>query len=246
MIKSVIFDIDNTLYDYDHAHAIAMRALEEYMKEQFCWEPEKTEQEIALIYRQIQDEIGQKAACHNRLIRFQRLLEQNELPLHPHALNMYDIYWDTLIRNAKLYPGVEVALSDLKKAGYALGIGTNMTARIQFRKLTAFGLLQYFDFIVSSEEADREKPQKDIFSFCAKKAHCLPSQCVYVGDSMIHDIIGAQGAGMHPLWFRPIKNDSADGQFVPAVLPAAVPSSEQVPVFSDFHDLFITIQKLSI
>ena len=172
-------------------------------------------------------------------------MEQNGLPLHPHALNMYDIYWDTLIRNAKVYPGVETALSDLKKAGYTLGIGTNMTARIQFRKLTAFGLLQYFDFIVSSEEADREKPQEDIFKYCAKKAHCLPSQCVYVGDSMIHDIIGAQGAGMIPIWFRPQAENFASALTHSTAFPEAVPLSEQVPVFSDFHELCSLIQQLS-
>ena len=38
MIRSIIFDIDNTLYNYDHAHAIALRALENYMAEQFAWE----------------------------------------------------------------------------------------------------------------------------------------------------------------------------------------------------------------
>ena len=242
MIKSIIFDIDNTLYDYDHAHVIAMRSLAEYMTEQFGWDAKKTEQEISSVYIQIQNEIGQKAACHNRLIRFQRLLEQNGLPLHPHALNMYEIYWDTLIRNAKLYPGVETALRDLKNAGYVLGIGTNLTARIQFRKLTAFGLLQYFDFIVSSEETDHEKPQEDIFKYCAKKAHCLPSQCIYVGDSMIHDIIGAQSAGMHPLWFRPHVDGSGEDLSQAMVLPP----SEAVPVFSDFNELVNSVKQMSI
>ena len=35
MIKSVIFDIDNTLYDYDSANSAAMTAIEDYALENF-------------------------------------------------------------------------------------------------------------------------------------------------------------------------------------------------------------------
>ena len=245
MIKAIIFDIDNTLYDYDDANAKAYVELEKYTLEQFGWNKEITEKKIKAAYSRIQNEIGKKAATHNRLIRFQRILETEGIPLHPYALDMYSIYWDTLIDNAEVFSGVHDALRQLKSAGYTLGIGTNMTSVIQFRKLTEFKLLDFFDFIVSSEEADCEKPENEFFIRCAIKAGYDPSLCLFVGDSLMHDIIPAQDAGMQALWFRPSK--------LPLPSDAAVPvdhleySDEnccQRTSFSDFSQLPCIIDQL--
>jgi len=215
MLKAIIFDIDNTLYDYDTANALAIDALRQYTNINFGWSSEETDAKIKAAYSSIQNEIGKKAAIHNRLIRYQRILETDHLPLHPYALEMYDLYWNTLIDSAKAYDGAESALEQLKAAGYVLGIGTNMTSVIQFRKLTKFGLLKYFDFVVTSEESDCEKPQKELFLQCAAKAGYDPSFCLYIGDSLIHDIIASEEAGFHTLWFRPEKAPLSDGASLP-------------------------------
>ena len=247
MIKAIIFDIDNTLYDYDSANAKAYVALEQYTAEQFGWDKDETQAKIKSAYSRIQNEIGKKAAIHNRLIRFQRVLETNDLPLYPHALKMHDIYWDTLIESARVFEGVEETLSQLKKAGYVLGIGTNMTSVIQFIKLTKFGLLKYFDFMVSSEEADCEKPEKELFLRCAVKAGYDPSLCLYIGDSLIHDIIAAKQAGFQALWFRPNKAPPADGDALPVdhnEYTFSGDSSHQT--FSNFSDLPSIIETLTL
>ena len=212
MINAIIFDIDNTLYDYDSANAKATEALQMYTLKHFGWDKSETAVKLKTAYSRIQNEIGPKAAIHNRLIRYQRVLETNGLPLHPYALEMYKTYWDTLIDSAIVFDGVDSALDQLKKAGYVLGIGTNMTSVMQFRKLTKFGLLKYFDFLVSSEEADCEKPQKDLFLRCAIKAGYDPSFCLYIGDSLIHDILAAKDAGLQALWFRPVNTNLTTAQ----------------------------------
>ena len=43
MIQAVIFDIDNTLYDYDAAHAVAFQALTEYAQHTLGVDPEEFE-----------------------------------------------------------------------------------------------------------------------------------------------------------------------------------------------------------
>ena len=40
MVKTVIFDIDNTLYNFDAAHEAGMEAVCNYVYEQFGWEKE--------------------------------------------------------------------------------------------------------------------------------------------------------------------------------------------------------------
>jgi len=244
MIKAVIFDIDNTLYDYDAANACAMSAIEEYASLHFGWSAQFTEDKVKTSYSEMKLLAGRKAVIHNRLIRFQRILEQENIALSPHALNMYDIYWSTLTESSKLFPGLTDALISLKNEGVSIGIGTNMTSVMQFRKLEALGILKYFDFIVSSEEAGSEKPDKVLFLMCAKKAGVTPDECLYVGDNLKNDIMAAERAGLKGLWFAPEKDPLPEGSPVPVDhLPYQEPD-ESVMSFSDYTDLPKIVSRL--
>lgn len=246
MIKAIIFDIDNTLYDYDSANAKAIDTLKQYTNANFGWSSEETDTRIRAAYSRIQNEIGVKAAIHNRLIRYQRILESNGLPLYPHALDMYDLYWSTLIDSAKVFEGVDSALAQLKKEGYVVGAGTNMTSVIQFRKLTKFNLLKYFDFIVTSEEADCEKPDKELFLKCAIKAGYDPSFCLYIGDSLIHDILASEEAGFQALWFHPSKAQLSQESSLKADHNEYIFTGDGLhPQFSDYTQLLSIIETLS-
>ena len=227
MIKAVIFDLDGTLYDYNSTNALGLQALQEYTGAEFGWSPEEFQARHQRAIESLTASIGQKAAVHNRVIRYQTILEQASLPLFPHTLRMYDIYWDTLMAASKCFPGEPEAIRALKSAGLVIGVGTNMTSHIQFRKLTALGILPMIDFIVSSEEACAEKPEKALFDLCAKKAGCLPSECAFVGDSFHVDACGALQAGMKPFWFVP----GEIHETVPEILP------EEVTVFHSYVEL---------
>jgi putative hydrolase of the HAD superfamily len=54
-------------------------------------------------------------------------------------------------------PGAEDVLIELRASGIPLGLVTDLTAQIQFRKLIHFGIERYFDVVVTSEEAGVEK-----------------------------------------------------------------------------------------
>lgn len=203
MIKAVIFDIDNTLYSYDDAHAVAWEALCAYAREQLHMDAETFLRCHKAAQTIVTERLGTDcAALHNRQLRYQVLLEENQLPLH-HAMAMNDLYWGTLIAAARPTPGIMDCLQALKQAGYILGIGTDMTIDYQLKKLTALQMLPLFDFIVSSEEVNAEKPNKKLFACCVQKAGVLPEECLFVGDSLKKDVYGAAGAGMESLWYCP-------------------------------------------
>ena len=203
MIKAVIFDIDNTLYNYDHAHAAGMEALCGYAKEQLGWTKERFLQEYREIMSEIHARAGEVSTIHNRIIRFTCMLEKNGLPLHPHALCMYNAYWENMIGSMERIPGTDLVLQELKRRGIRIGIGTDMTALIQMRKLEYLGLLAYIDFVVTSEEACIDKPGAELFRLCVQKAGSSAGECLFVGDSLEKDYLGAIGAGLQALWFVP-------------------------------------------
>ena len=78
-----------------------------------------------------------------------------------------------------------------------------MTAYMQYEKLIRLGLMEYMDFIVSSEEAGTDKPGNAFFMLCARKAGCLPGECLFIGDNIVRDYGGAAAAGMQARWFIP-------------------------------------------
>ena len=202
-IRAVAFDLDNTIYDYDSAHKIAFDALTRYAGEKF----HLSQEEFQAAHRAAMDEQleragRERAAIHNRLIRYQILLENLKKPYYL-AYHMQNLYWGVFLRNMRPAPGVSIALKRLRRAGYTLGVGTNMTADYQYEKLTRLRIAHLFDFIVSSEEVQSEKPETKLFYYCLEKAGCSPFQCAFVGDSFRHDIKGALKADLIPIWYCP-------------------------------------------
>ncbi len=207
MVRTVIFDIDNTLYSYDRAHQAAFGALEGYAAAKLSIGQEL----FARLHKEAEQELraymGEVSAVHNRTIRYQYLLEKQGLPLYPHVLEMSRLYWGTLLKAAEPFPGVQEAFGELKRMGLRIGAGTDMTAYVQFEKLAELGLR--VDFLVSSEEAGAEKPSPAFFARCVEKAGYPAGECLFVGDSLNKDVYGPRDAGMKAVWYCPQKGGAA-------------------------------------
>lgn len=203
MIKTVIFDVDNTLYDFDSAHEAALDALSAYTDKELGWTRDMLTDLMKKTDSRLKEYMGITAAIHNRAIRFQNMLENSSLPLYPHVLKMDEIYWETLLDASVSSDGAASMMKALREQGIRIGIGTDMTARMQFRKLTVLGLLPYVDFLVSSEEAGAEKPDVRFFARCMSKAGCGREECLFVGDSLKKDVLGPKDAGLHAVWYCP-------------------------------------------
>ncbi len=210
-IKTVIFDIDNTLYSYDENHIYGMKAMEDYCKSAFGISREEMDQYYKKSGQLVINRIGSEvAAIHSRLLRTQCMLELMGQPLFPHAINMYHAYWDTLIRQSQPAKGALEFIKELKKRNIRIGIGTDMTAYIQYKKLEALGVAPYVDFIVTSEEAGVEKPHPHFFEVCVDKAKVRAEECAFVGDSLKKDVEGASENGLKGIWYT--KGEEVQGE----------------------------------
>lgn len=206
--KAVFFDLDGTLYDYSRGDRLGKEAIVSYMKEHFSLEPDVTRDALRRAFRESRERIGyDSGSTHNRLIRYQMMLEDLSLPIHPHAMALAALYWDTLIGQASPEPGLVPLLKTLKAAGLVTGVGTNMTAMIQFRKLDALGLWPWIDVLVTSEEVGTEKPDRKVFDWCARKAGLANGECIYIGDTWGHDVAGAEKAGMAGILYKGKESD---------------------------------------
>lgn len=226
MIKTVLFDIDNTVYSYNQAHEKAIEQVYNYCREKFQWESSLTKN---LLYEAQQEEknvlCSDCAVLHNRLIRYQIMLEKQGKDLFPHVQNLYHVYWDTLLDVMKPEPGILQLFQRIKRQNLKIGIATDMTAYMQFEKLKRLNLLSYIDFIVSSEEVGVEKPNERLFYRCAQKAACKPCECLMIGDSLEKDVKGAMNIGMKALLYCPEDNNRYD------ILP------REVEILNSFYNI---------
>ena len=217
-IRTVIFDIDNTLYDFAAANRKGLDAVAGYMEREFSWEKERFEECHTKVQYEIYDRLHYNGSCRDRLLRYLEMLERAGLPLQPHALRMYHTYWDTLIGSISPFEGAAETMDALKKRGIRIGVMTDMTAYMQMRKLDKLGLLQYVDFVVTSEEAGEEKPSEAIFRLGLEKSLCRADECLMVGDHPEKDYGGALKAGMKALLFSAgAENLPGDGDRISAL-----------------------------
>ena len=136
MIKEVIFDIDDTLYDYEVGHAQGMKKMGEYAQRELGVDAGEFQEAYQRLNREITERLGRDdAAIHSRSIRLQNLLEQLQKPLFPHLNRLYHAYWDTLLEISAPEPGSLEAVKRLSENGISIGIGTDMTVRMQYEKL---------------------------------------------------------------------------------------------------------------
>ena len=94
-----------------------------------------------------------------------------------------------------VFEDVLPALDALQARGKRLGIISNFTPNCE-TLLRALGLAQYFDFFIVSGIIGIEKPDPRIFHAAIAAAGKPASEMVYIGDSVHHDLEGANGAGM--------------------------------------------------
>jgi len=194
---AVIFDTDNTLYPYAPAHKEATRAVEEKVEKLLGIEKTKFRSAFKEARKEIKIRLGNVASSHSRLLYMQRTIEKLELGTRIlTTLDLEQTYWRTFLSNCKLFPEVLDFIQLLKSKGIVTANITDLTAQIQFRKLVYFGLDEFFDYVVTSEEAGADKPDKRPFEVVFEKLQLKPENIWMIGDNPRSDMVGAGKMGM--------------------------------------------------
>lgn len=106
------------------------------------------------------------------------------------------VWLETHYSRRKMRPEVPAVLDVIQKMGLKIGLISNVNSRGQVpHNLTLYGIRGYFDPIVLSSEYKRRKPDPAIFHTAARLANTPTSECIYIGDRIARDILGAKRAG---------------------------------------------------
>jgi putative hydrolase of the HAD superfamily len=205
-IRTAVFDLDDTLYAFEKPggpNDAALHALAEYAAPKIGATPDAFIEEVAASLRAQKEQTGaDNPGYHSRCVRYARLLEARGLPLRL-SLDFVETYWRELFARIRPAPGAADLLRACRAHGLRVGLGTDMTAIEQFRKMEVLGLLDLVDFVVSSEEAGVEKPNPAFFGLVVRKAQCAPGEILFAGDNLRKDVRGSTAAGMRAVWVQP-------------------------------------------
>lgn len=194
---SVIFDLDNTLYNYDTCHDEAVKKSLEKISELSNIGKELIKSEYLSVSKKLKLELNNTAASHNRFIYFKIILSKLNRNIDVKIIN--DIYWSEFYKNIKLEPNVEDLLVFLKNNKIKCYILTDYTIEHQYEKLNKLNILNYFDDVFTSEEIGIEKPSLKAFSYCLNKIKS--NNCIFIGDSYEKDIEGSINSGIFPFHY---------------------------------------------
>ncbi len=213
MLKAILFDIDDTLYDLSIPFKEAFREF---------FPGEKMDLEGAflasrkysdLIYdRSLSGEISMAEMYIYRLGNaFQ---DYGKIIDGPTALQFQSVY-EKRQHEIRMTEEMERMLEELSRK-MTLGIITNGPSEHQRDKVRALGVERWIPMerIWISGDLGVGKPHKEIFEAAREKLGLKPEELCFVGDAYGHDILGAKGAGWKAVWFNH-RGHQATGKVMP-------------------------------
>lgn len=201
MVKDILFDLDDTLFDF---HADERVALEKTFAELEI----PLDDMVSVRYSEINQaqwkalELGEITREQVKLRRFELLFEEfgQKRELAEQAARLYQKH---LAEDFHFMEGAKELLEKLQ-GNYRMFLVSNGTLSVQEGRLAKSGIESCFSGIFISEVLGAEKPGRRFFELAfAGIENFDPAQAVIAGDSLSSDIKGGKNAGVRTIWFNP-------------------------------------------
>ncbi len=186
-IKSLIFDLDGTLIDSSDGVIEATN----YALNRIGEPPRRSEEIVAFIGYPL------------------------ETMFKAFSQKSYKEFWmhfqkkgkGVIAASAKPIGNAGRILKELKKRGYAIGIGTTKMRVHVEQIIRNLGWSTYVDTYVGADDVAEVKPAPDAFLETLKRLEGRPESCVVIGDT-INDVIAAKRAGLKVIAVKSIFGDN--------------------------------------
>lgn len=198
--KTILFDADGTLFDFDKAETFALQSA---LKENSlpCTE------EILTDYKRINDSLwalleqGKVTQAQIKIKRFEQLHERFSFAGNPS--DTADSFIKFLSRGVFYLDGA-VEILEYFHNKYTMYIVTNGITKVQKSRYALSKLDKYFSAMFISEEIGISKPDIEYFNVVFEKIGLKnKDEALIIGDSLTSDIRGGNNAGIDTCWYNP-------------------------------------------
>ncbi|MGP4947630.1 YjjG family noncanonical pyrimidine nucleotidase [Bacillus sp. MHSD17] len=205
--KTLLFDVDDTLLDFQKAEKSALRMLFEEKGMSLTSEIEAQYKKInkSLWTAFEEGKINRDEVVNTRFsILFKEYGEEVDGILFENNYRSY------LEEGNQLMEGALQFINQIQSE-YDLYIVTNGISKTQDKRLRNAGLHALFQDIFVSEDTGYQKPMKEYFDYVFERIpNLVPEEGLIIGDSLSADMKGGYVAGIDTCWFNPERklNDS--------------------------------------
>jgi 5'-nucleotidase len=214
MVRAVLFDLDDTLFDHRGCSRAALEAVQQCHDTLGAMPIAQLEEVHSTLLEQLHGDVmlGRVPLDEARRERFRRLLRTaGPVPSEDLVELTAAAYRDRYRAVRRAVHGAGALLAAL--AGRVrVAIVSNNLFDEQSDKLRVCGLDGFVHALVVSEHVGVSKPDPAMFTAALDRVQCRAEDAVMVGDSWAADIVGARAAGIHPIWFNPLRLPPPDGE----------------------------------
>jgi HAD superfamily hydrolase (TIGR01549 family) len=213
MVRAVLFDLDDTLFDHRGCSRDALGAVRRYHESLDAMPLEELEQIHSTLLEQLHGDVmlGVVPLEDARRERFRRLLDAAGVRASDDLVEQTAVAYRDRYREVRRAVRGAAALLAVVRTRARVGIVSNNLFEEQLDKLRTCGLDPLIDALIVSERAGVSKPDPAIFAAALDRLQCRPDEAVMIGDSWAADIIGARAAGIRPIWFNPLGQPQEEG-----------------------------------
>lgn len=217
-MQTIIFDVDDTMYD---------QALSFHRTFQNLFDEKLTYDELDKLYRSSRkhseilfdkSEAGEITELEWQTGRITAACNEFGIPINEKkALAFHEMYVAEQ-QKITLFPEMEELLEKLAGQGRQLGVLTNGEEGHQAMKIKQLEIGRWIPemSIFISGSYGHAKPKREIFEIVEQRLGLDKANTVYIGDSFEKDIVGAKQAGWQAIWMNHRKrNLPADTAFKP-------------------------------
>ena len=241
-IRAVVWDVDDTLFDYTTADRVGMGA---HLAAEGLLDGYDTVEQVLARWREITDQqwarfsAGEVTFEGQRRERIRVFLGKDLTDAEADAwFRRYRTHYETAWA---LFPDVLPVL-DALAASHRHAVLSNSSIHVQDHKLRALGVYDRFEVVLCAAELGVSKPEAGAFLAACEALELAPHQVAYVGDHPEIDGRGAAEAGLLSVWIdRDGAHTSADAPTGPhriaslAELPAILRADTRFGAPSTFR-----------
>lgn len=215
-MDTIIFDVDDTLYDqlqpFKNAFTSNFEHLTDVPVEKLYISSRKHSDSLF-----DKSEAGTVSLLELHTYRIMEACKEYNIEINENKAIKFQRTYEEEQKKITLFPEIEILFELLNKKGKQLGILTNGPHQHQLRKINQLGLTRWIpeENIFISGAIGCAKPTPLAFKTVEKKLLLNKNHTVYIGDSFDNDVLGAKKAGWNSIWMNHRKKDIPQSKIQP-------------------------------